>query len=196
MEVPDVEIVADKVTEVNTTLTSSAASLQEVVITTVSRKDSEVALLLEQKGAISIKESIGSQQLAKLGVSDAAVATTKISGVSNSEGSGDIYVRGLGDRYLLTTLNGLPIPSDDVEKKNIDLSLFPTRLVQNISISKAYSVNMYGDQASGNVDITSRELVGNEEYSLGFSTGINTEAVGANDFKLGAYQSDVNLGFL
>ncbi|TXE17756.1 TonB-dependent receptor [Psychroflexus gondwanensis] len=195
VEVPDVEIVADKVTEVNTTLTSSAASLQEVVITTVSRKDSEVALLLEQKGAISIKESIGSQQLAKLGVSDAAVATTKISGVSNSEGSGDIYVRGLGDRYLLTTLNGLPIPSDDVEKKNIDLSLFPTRLVQNISISKAYSVNMYGDQASGNVDITSRELVGNEEYSLGFSTGINTEAVGANDFKLGAYQSDVNLGF-
>lgn len=195
VEVPEVKIEAGKVTEVNTSLSSSAASLEEVVITTVSRKDSEVALLLEQKGAISIKESIGAQELAKLGVTDAAVATTKISGVSNSEGSGDIYVRGLGDRYLITTLNGLPIPSDDVEKKNIDLGLFPTRLVQNISISKAYSSDLYGDQASGNVNITSRALAGNEEYALGFKTGINTAAIGVDDFKIGAYQDDVSLGF-
>ena len=60
--------------------------------------------------------------------SDAASATTKISGVAKSEGSGDIYIRGLGDRYLSTTMNGLPIPSDDVSNKNVNLSLFNTIL--------------------------------------------------------------------
>ncbi|NJM15681.1 MAG: hypothetical protein HC896_10205 [Bacteroidales bacterium] len=50
-------------------------------------------------------------------MSDASTATTKITGVTKSEASGDVYVRGLGDRYLITTMNGLPIPSDNTEKK-------------------------------------------------------------------------------
>ena len=70
--------------------------------------------------------------------------------------------RGLGDRYLYSTMNGLPIPSDDVERKNIDLGLFPTRVIQNVSISKAYSAISSADQASGNVDISSRELRGKD----------------------------------
>ena len=196
LEVPDVVVEAGKVTEVNTELGSSAAALDEVVITTVSRRDSEVALLIEQKNSVDIKESIGAQELAKLGVSDAATATTKISGVTSSEASGDIFVRGLGDRYLYTTMNGLPIPSDDVERKNIDLGLFPTRVIQNISISKNYSAENSADQASGNIDITSRELRGKSELDLGMRFGANTNAVGQfNDFKVSPNQQDVYFGF-
>lgn len=195
LEVPDVVVEPGKVTEVNTELGSSAASLDEVVITTVSRRDSEVALLIEQKNSVEIKESIGAVELAKLGVSDAATATTKISGVTSSEASGDIFVRGLGDRYLYTTLNGLPVPSDDIERKNIDLALFPTRVIQNISISKAYSSELSADQASGNIDITSRELRGNEELGVGIRAGINTNTAGEfNDFKVSRNQEDVYFG--
>ena len=196
LEIPNVQVVAGKVTEINTDLGASAASLDEVIITTVSRRDSEVALLLEQKGAIDIKESIGAQELAKLGVSDAGTATTKISGVTSSEASGDIFVRGLGDRYLYSTLNGLPIPSDDVERKNIDLGLFSTRVLSSLAISKTYSANTSADQASGNVDITTRTLRGSEELNAGIRVGVNTNAVGQFDsFKVSPNQSDATLGF-
>jgi outer membrane receptor protein involved in Fe transport len=198
LEVPNVVVAAGKITEVNTGLGSSAASLNEVLIKTVSRKDSEIALLLEQKGAIEIKESIGAQELAKLGVSDVAAATTKISGVSSSEASGDIFVRGLGDRYLYTTMNGLPIPSDDVERKNIDLELFPTRVIQNVSIRKTYSAESSADQASGNIDVTSRELSGSEELSIGVKTGVNTNAISngvGDNFKVSPNSNDISLGF-
>ncbi len=193
--IESVKVEAGKVTEVNTAMGATAATLDEVVITTVARRDSEVALLLDQKGAINIKESIGSIELSKMGISSVAVATTKISGVSNSEGSGDVFIRGLGDRYLVTTMNGLPIPSDDVERKNIDLDLFPTRLVSNISISKAYTSNLYGDQASGNIDISTRELVGTEELSIGFNVGANENAIDTDQFLLGPFQDDITLGF-
>lgn len=96
LEVPNVQVVPNKVTEINTELGSSAASLDEVVINTVSRRDSEVALLLEQKSAIEIKESIGAQQLSRMGVSDVATATTKISGVTTSEASGDLFCKRFG----------------------------------------------------------------------------------------------------
>jgi len=196
LEVPNVTVVAGKVTEINTALCSSAASLDEVIIKTVSRRDSQVALLIEQKKAIEIKESIGAQELAKMGVSDAATATTKISGVTSSEASGAIFVRGLGDRYLNTTMNGLPIPSDDVERKNIDLQLFSTNILQSVSVSKTYAAQNSADEASGTIDISSRELVGIQELSTGVKVGFNTNAIGkGSDFKLSPNYDNVDFGF-
>ena len=199
VEIPNVEVIAGKVTTIDVPLSASqGVSLDEVTVTTVARKDSETALLLDQKRAIEIKESIGAQQLAKIGVSDVATATTKISGVSSSEASGDIFVRGLGDRYLSTTLNGLPIPSDDVEKKNIDLGLFPTRVIQNVSVSKTYSVLSSADQASGNINISSRELQGSEELSVSIRSGVNTNVAKSgvfDNFRVSPNQRNVDFGF-
>lgn len=195
VEYPDVEVFAGEITEIKTQMGADAASLDEVIISTVSRKDSEVALLLEQKGAVEIKGSIGGVELAKLGISNAATATSRISGASSSEASGNLYVRGLGDRYLFTTMNGLPIPSDDVDRKNIDLGLFPTGLIQEISIRKTFSSETSADQASGSIDITSRSLRGPSELKIGIGAGANTNALKVTDFKTSANSQDINYGF-
>ncbi|WP_430928156.1 TonB-dependent receptor [Polaribacter marinivivus] len=155
-------------------------ALDDVVIKTTTSKEKKSALLLEQKKATVIKESIGAQELAEKGVSDAAGAVSKISGVSKQEGSSNVYVRGLGDRYLNTTLNGLSLPSNDVNKKNIDLSLFPSEVIQSVSISKAYSSEFYGDFAAGNVNITSKDYKGDGFFDVSVGTGVNTRAAGKN----------------
>ena len=193
-EIP-VTIVAGKSTELNVSMAASAASLDEIVITTTTKRESETALLLEQKKASVIVESIGSQRLTEIGVSDAANATTKISGVTKSEGSGDIYIRGLGDRYLSTSMNGLPIPSDDVNNKNINLNLFTTNLIENIGITKTYITNGYSDQASGNVNVTSKSY-SKKEASISINSGGNTNVLGLDgDFKRSIITDDVTLGF-
>lgn len=197
IEVP-ATVVVDKVTIVNIPMGASAAALDEVVITTTIRRESQVALLLEQKKATTIKESIGSEQLAQLGISDAAAATTKISGVSKTDGTGDVFVRGLGDRYLYTTLNGLPIPSDDIERKNIDLSLFTTRLIESIDVSKTTSARLTADQASGNIDISSKDLNGSKELSISASSSVNTNVLGDGvfgNFKVSPNNNNVTAGF-
>lgn len=193
--IPNVEVVAGKVTEVNTSMGATAATLDEVTITTVARRDSEVALLLDQKGAINIKESIGAEQLSSLGISDASEATTKIAGVTKSEGSGQIYVRGLGDRYLTTTLNGLPIPSDNIDKKNIDLGLIPTRFISSISIGKTFSPDNSADQSSGNINVVSKNITSRRDFGISLGGGFNTNAIAeGSDFKVGVYNDDINLG--
>ena len=169
--------------------------LDEVVIKTSTSKESANALLLEQKKATVIKESIGAQTLAKVGVSNAANATTKISGVTKSEGTGSIYIRGLGDRYLSTTMNGLPIPSDDVSNKNINLNLFSTSVIKNVGISKTYTTFSYADQGSGNVDIGSKEYT-KKGFSITVSGGTNTNVAGlSEDFRTPVINNDVTLGF-
>ncbi|MEZ4801272.1 MAG: TonB-dependent receptor [Gelidibacter sp.] len=172
-----IEVVANKVTTVNVPMGASSASLDEVVITTTTRKESEAALLLDQKKAVEIKQSIGAEELSRKGVSNAAAAVAKISGVSKQEGSSNVYVRGLGDRYLNTTLNGLSLPSNDVNKKNIDLDLFSSDVIENVSISKAYSTRFYGDFSAGNVDISSKDYKGNGFFDISIGTGFNTNAI-------------------
>ncbi|MEX6626563.1 TonB-dependent receptor [Tenacibaculum salmonis] len=169
-------------------------SLDEVVIKASVSREKESALLLQQKKATVIVESIGAQELSRKGVSNAAAATTKIAGVTKSEGSGDIYIRGLGDRYLSTSMNGLPIPSDNVDNKNISLGLFPTSVIQNVGISKTYTTSNYSDQASGNVNIISKDY-SKKEIKIGLTGGSNTNVIGLNEFRKTIISDDVNFGF-
>ena len=176
----NVTVEAGKVTEVNVTMGASAASLDEVVITTTTRRESETALLLDQKKAVEIKQSIGAEELSRKGIGNAAAAVSKISGISKQEGSSNVYVRGLGDRYQNTTLNGLSLPSNDVNKKNINLDLFSTDIIENVSIAKAYSSKFYGDFSAGNVDINSKDYTGAGFLELTAGSGFNTNAIGKN----------------
>ena len=86
IEVYDVKVEPNKVTTINVALSTNAASLDQVVIKTTTKRESEVALLLEQKKAVTIKESIGSEELSRKGISDAAGAISKIAGVSKQVG--------------------------------------------------------------------------------------------------------------
>jgi outer membrane receptor protein involved in Fe transport len=171
--------------------------MDEVVVQAIVSKEKETALLVEQKKAVVIKESIGAQRLAKVGVSNAAGATTKIAGVTKNESSSAVFIRGLGDRYLSTTMNGLPIPSDDVENKNINLNLFSTGIIQNVGISKTYTTSNYADQASGSVDIISKKYTKNN-FSLGLKTGANTNVLKGSvkdNFRVTQNYEDLTVGF-
>ena len=181
----EVALIGGNIVSIDVDMLASADALDEVIITTTTRKESEVALLLDQKKAIEIKQNIGIEELSRKGVSDVASAVIKTSGVSKQEGSNTIYVRGLGDRYNSTSLNGLPISSNDPEKKNIALDLFSTDIVEFISIDKVYGPRISGDFAGGNVDITSIDFKGKGMFEFSLGTTIGTNAIDRfNDFKL------------
>ena len=175
IEIDNIVVEEDKVTTVNVPMGASAATLEEVVITTTVRKESEVALLLEQKNAVTQKTAIGAQELSRKGVGDAATAVSKVTGISKQEeGSGNIFVRGLGDRYNVTTLNGLPLPSDDPSRKNINLSIFSTDIVENIGIDKTFNPEQYADFAGANINIDSKNAMANGIISVSLDSGFNT----------------------
>jgi TonB-dependent receptor len=180
----DIIVEAGKSTKVDIGLSAaSGVELEEFIGTGTTKKESEAALLLDQKSANIVKESIGAQELSFKGISDAAGAVNKISGVSKQEGGGNVYVRGLGDRYLNTTYNGLPVPSNNIERKNIDLNLFSSDVIQNVAVSKTHAAKFYGDFAAGNVDITSKEHTGDFFLDIELGSVVNTNALGTNFVK-------------
>ncbi|WP_419212812.1 TonB-dependent receptor domain-containing protein [Maribacter sp. X9] len=198
-EIPGIEVVAGKVTTLNVPMSASeGVSLDEVTVTTVARKDSETALLLDQKKTVTLETAIGAQELARKGANDAATALSKVTGISKEEGSGNVYVRGLGDRFNITTLNGLPLPSNNTSKKNIDLGIFSTSIIESIGIDKTFNASNYGDFGGANINILSRDYNGSGFFELTAQSGANTEAIGVDNFYLndgpdfsGFYNSDI-----
>lgn len=163
---------------------SSALELGDVVVMGEANRESEASLLNVQRTAVIMQENIGSEELQRKGVSDVAGAVTKVSGISKQEGSSVIYVRGLGDRYNSTTMNALPIPSNDPEFKNIDLSIFSTDILTYVGIEKVYNGKFFGDFAGGNVNIVTKKHTGKASFSVGMNARFNTNAMSDDDFKL------------
>lgn len=178
----NITLISGKDIQLHKTLTAN--SLDQIVIVAETNKEKESALLLEQKKAIEIKQQIGAQELAKKGVSDVATAVTKASGISKQEGSNNVFVRGLGDRYNSTTLNGLPLSSNNPSQKNIALDIFSTDIVEFIDINKIYNNTIYGDFGGANVNIVSKNHRGKTALEIGYGTGYNSNAAGANNFYL------------
>ena len=56
------------------------------------------------------------------------------------------YVRGLGDRYNMSSYNGFVLPSNDPSLA-LALDLFRSDIVESIAIDKTYNVDNFGDYA-------------------------------------------------
>ena len=185
IEIPSVEVIAGETIQLESIVLKAdeGIALDEVTINTTTKRESIQSLLTEQKKAVELKTSIGAEELSQKSVSNASGAVTKISGVSKEEGSNNVYVRGLGDRYLNTTLNGLTLPSNSIDKKNINLDLFTTNIIENVSISKSYSPHFFSDFSAGNVNISSKEYTGNGFLDISVKSEINTNAIGTDFVK-------------
>jgi TonB-dependent receptor len=112
-------------------------------------------------------------QMEQKGASDVSDATKKITGLS-TVGS-VLYVRGLGDRYNVAYLNGLPLPSPDPDFRVVPLDLFPTDIVNSVQVSKVMSSELYGDFAGGAFNIITKSFYNKPTLKLSFSTGGNTQ---------------------
>jgi TonB-dependent receptor len=151
LEVP-VTVVANETVTLNNSLGSGSYKLKDVVVKSSGGREKETALLLEQKNATVIKQSIGAQEMSRKGVSDVEGGLTKITGITKVESRG-LFVRGLEDRYNSLLLNGLAVPSNNPFKKIIALDIFPTDIVSVLETYKTFNTNLYGDFAGATFNI-------------------------------------------
>lgn len=110
------------------------------------------AQLTVRKNAPVITDNMGSDEMRANGDSDAAAAMQRVTGLSIVDNQ-YVFVRGLGERYSNTTLNGAVIPTTEPDKKVVPLDLFPTGLIDSVQVAKSYSPDRSAEFAGGLVQI-------------------------------------------
>ena len=129
------------------------------------RESSEVAAFLT------------SEDLERTGDSNAAAALTRVTGLSIVEGR-FIYVRGLGERYSSALLNGSPLPSPEPLQRVVPLDLFPSSILDGVTVQKTYSPNFPGEFGGGVIDLHTIDAPNEPFFNMKLSLGGNTESTG------------------
>ncbi len=174
VQMSDVIVKSNKETFIQVTLKPESNQLEDIVITTTSKKNSEASLLNLQKKSISLVDGLSIQSIKKAGDSDVAGAIKRVPGIS-VQGGKYIYVRGLGDRYSKTTLNGMELPGLDPDRNTIPMDIFPTNLIENILVKKSASSEIGADFTGGTVDINLKDFSFSPEYTINFTAGYNPD---------------------
>ncbi len=159
-------------------LESDSQMINTVQVTAQVVRTSEFAAIADQKNSLFATQVVAVKELSRKGVGDAQGAVMKVSGISKQEGVKNVFVRGLGDRYNSTTLNGLPIPSEDPEYKNISLDFFSTDVIESVIVNKAFYAPGASDVGGANINITSKKLTGDAKFDISISGGFNTNVIG------------------
>ena len=123
-----------------------------------------------ERASTQVVSVLGSEAIARTGEGDIAGALSRVTGLSTA-GNGLVYVRGLGDRYSLALLNGLPLPSPQPLSRVVPLDIFPTSVIASSLVQKTYSANFPGEFGGGVINLTTRAVP--DESFLKISAGIS-----------------------
>lgn len=173
--ITDVAVSSDVTATLDVSMESSAVMLEEIVVTSAAQRGSTTALMTERRMAAVVSDAIGADQISRSPDGDAAAALKRVPGLSVVDGK-YAYVRGLGERYSATTLNGAPLASPEPDKKVVPLDIIPSGLLQSIVTAKSYSPDQPGDYAGGLVQLRTRDFPANRIFNVSFSSGWNSES--------------------
>lgn len=174
IRVTDVAVSAGEVTVLDDILLGEAKikDFDDVTITATRKTNTDVAVLSLKKKSSNMIDGVSAASIRKSGDSDAAAAMKRVPGVSLAGGK-YVYVRGLGDRYNKTVLNGMDIPGLDPDRNTIQMDIFPTSVIDNLIVNKSFVASLPADFTGGIIDIRLKSFPTEKIRSFSVGTAYN-----------------------
>ncbi|MBU1701657.1 MAG: TonB-dependent receptor [Candidatus Eisenbacteria bacterium] len=152
------------------TLVPSAIKIETVKVRSYKDETSEASILQQQRKSPAVSDGVSAEQIAKTSDSNAGEALQRVTGLTLVSGR-YVYVRGLGERYSSTQVDGSTIGTPEPNKRVVPLDLFAAGLLDNIVVQKTYTPDKSGDFGGGIVNINIRDFPGHRIWSVSASSG-------------------------
>ncbi len=189
--VTGVVVGTDSVTTLDILMEPAALRMGELVVEATVETGSVAALLTERQSEAYVVDAIGADQISRSPDGDAAAALRRVPGLSVVDGRFP-YVRGLGERYSGTTLNGAPLASPMPDRKAVPLDIVPSDLLESIVTAKTYSPDQPGDHAGGLIELRTKDFPARRILSVSASSSYTS----ASTFQEGLGYAGGGLDFL
>lgn len=180
--IEDVKVVGGEVVVLeNLKMATNSQQLKAVVVQAEMTRATETALMSMKRKAAGMIDGISAGKIEITGDGNAGEAAKRVTGVTVVGGK-YIYVRGLGDRYTKTTLNGLDIPGLDPDRNSIQLDIFPTGLIDNLTVNKNFTADMSAEFSGGIMNIETKAFPNEKFTTFSFGLGYNPNMHFNNEF--------------
>jgi outer membrane receptor protein involved in Fe transport len=158
-------------------LTSASVQLTTLVVNAAAERGTVNSALDAQRTSVGVVNAVTAQQISRSPDANAAQAVQRVSGVTVQDNK-YVFVRGLGERYTTSSLNGARVPSPEPEKRVVPLDMFPAGLLQSITTTKTFTPDLQGDFSGALVDIKTLEFPAERKASLQLGGGYEAGATG------------------
>ncbi|MEJ2502307.1 MAG: TonB-dependent receptor, partial [Gemmatimonadota bacterium] len=179
--VTEVVVLENDVVTLDIALETQAIQVEGVRVSAARERGSAAYLLDERRTSDAMVEAVGSQEISRRPDSDAADVAQRMTGVTVAEGK-YVFVRGLGERYSQTTLNGSSLPSPEPEREVVPLDLFPSGFLESLQTQKSYTPDLPADFSGGSVKIETKDFPSRFGGRISVSTSANTKSQFRDDF--------------
>ena len=173
----EVVVKAGELTHIDFKLVPDEGAIEEVVVEEKADQASAEGQALERKRSSAVGDGVGRAEIAHTPDKNAAEAAQRVVGAT-IVGGRFVFVRGLGERYTNALLNGAPLPSTEPDRNTVPLDLFPSLVLDSLTITKQFLPDMPADFAGGSVRITTRDFPRQPLLQLSVSGAFNTETTG------------------
>lgn len=182
----DTTVIADirpseEVTVLDIPLVPDVTSLSEVTVTAVARKDTEAAMIEEEKQSDVVQTGVSAQQIAKTQDKDASEVIRRVPGISIIDDK-FVMVRGLSQRYNNVWLNGSAVPSSEADSRAFSFDIIPSSQLDNIVIVKSPAPEYPSDFTGGFVLVRTKYQPTHTGFDISLGTSVN-DMTHFRDFK-------------
>ncbi|MGH7725423.1 MAG: TonB-dependent receptor domain-containing protein [Candidatus Eiseniibacteriota bacterium] len=169
-QVTGVVLIAGKTDNLNVQLDSEAILQQGVEVEARAVTNNEGALLSQRKKAAAVGDAVSAEQVKKSPDRDAADVIKRVTGASVVDNK-YVYVRGLGERYSSTSIDGVRVTSPEPNKRVVPLDLVPANLLDNVVVQKTYTADRPGEFGGGDVQVMTKAFPGERTFGFSLSQG-------------------------
>lgn len=173
LKIKEIKITDNEEKKIDINLVPQVLETDEIVVTAQALTNTENSVLRLQKKSSNIVDAISAELISKNNSSDGSDVLKRMSGITISQGK-FAFIRGIGDRYNNTLLNGSELPSTDPEKKSFSYDIFPASLIESIVTSKTFTPDKPADFSGGLVSINTVEFPAGFVFNFSTSTKYNT----------------------
>ncbi|VGO21406.1 TonB-dependent receptor [Pontiella sulfatireligans] len=178
----EVVVVEAQLTDVDVSLAGEYEEMDELVVRDIQLGGaSEIGLLNLRMDSVGMMDSVGADLMSKAGASDAAGALKLVTGATVVDGK-YASVRGLSDRYVGTTVNGIRVPSADPKKRAVHMDIFPAGTIESMTVYKNFTPDLPGDYTGGGIDIRTKSIPDEPFLKFSVKGEYNSESTGNDDF--------------
>jgi len=167
--------------ELDILLASIDMKIEGVTVTAQKISNTEVSMISTQKLLPQVTSGISATQISKSPDRVASEVVKRVSGVSVIDDR-FVIIRGLSQRYNNAWINGLAVPSTEIDSRAFPLDLLPSSQIDNLLIYKSPSPEIPGDFSGGFLKITSKDIPDENRIEASYGTGFNTKTQ-FNDFR-------------
>lgn len=194
IRITDVVVGSNKLTSLNVALKPSTNALQEVVIKSSYKKESVAGLYAQQKNAASVTDGISAEQIARTPDNNVGAVLKRVSGLTVLDNK-YVVVRGLTERYNQALIDGLTLPSTDLNRRNFSFDIVPTELVSSVVVNKTATPDVTAEFVGGQVMVNTLAMPNNNFLSISFGAGYNDRATGNKFLSAGGRGKSDYFGF-